>query len=229
MRINFRTIALVTAVTIVLEQIFGIYITLTGNPTFPWTLIVQFAVGVLVSVLFSALLFMLYKTGTIPELSGKLRKLAIAIVLVSGLIFVAGSIDDLFRIDHRELLRYALSQLPGIVYILYLAALSLQDHGRPAANERQARLVWNTARITLLAVWVSVAMGVVRIAVSTVRREKMLAAYHLTGGAVRWAYHLRHAGEILSLLCTAIAAWILYKGLSIANEARLKAYDSTAD
>jgi len=51
--------------TVVLTQIYGIYITLTSNPTFPWTLVVQFVIAYLCLFPFQVLLFLLYKTGTI--------------------------------------------------------------------------------------------------------------------------------------------------------------------
>jgi hypothetical protein len=225
MRIDFRKIALVMAVTAVLAQVNGIYITLFSNSVFPWTLVLPFVIGVLLIIPFLVLLFLLYKTGTVPAVSGKLRTLAIAIALIYGARFVASNLYTLSRFDHREFLPFALNLGFEIVYFAFLVALASQSQGKPATNESQARLVWDIARLTLLAVWGYAAMRLVFIGISSARYEKQLAANHLAGGSARWIFHLQHAGGVLAIFCTAITVWILYMGLSVANEPFLKTRD----
>jgi hypothetical protein len=226
MRLDFRKTALVIGVTVVLQQIYGIYITITSNPIFPLQLVVEFVIGLLLFIPFPVLFFLLYKTDTIPAVTGKLRALAITIALIYSTIFIANNLYSIFHIYYRGFLRYAiLSLFPETVYIVFLAVLSRQDQGKPTADERQARLVRNASLVTLLAVCGKVAMNLVHITTSTVRHEKMLAAYHLAWGPDCLTYHLRNAGDILSSFCSAIAVWVLYKGLSIANSAFLKSCD----
>jgi len=228
MLVDFRKTALITAIVLVLAQVHGVYVTVTGNTSFPWYLIVQFVIGVSLAVPLPVLLFLLYKTDTIPAVNGKLSSLAIAILLVDCACFVADNLYFLSRINRVPYLGFGLSLLPGIVYIVFLASLSQQQQGRPADDERHAWLIWDVTRVTLLAIWASVAMGVVRFGVFTVKYESSLAAFHLAGDSARWIYYLRHIGGILSLFCSAIAAWILYKGLSIANASLLESSESTA-
>ena len=225
MRIDFRIIALVTAITVVLTQVYGLYITLFSNSVFPWTFVLPFALGVLLIIPFLVLLFLLYKTGTVPAVSGKLRTLAIAIALIYGVRFVASNLYTLFRFDHREFLPFALNLAFEVVYFAFLVALALQKQGKPATNESLARFVLDVARLTLLTVWGYAAMRLVLIGVSTAKYEKQLAANHLAGGTARWIFHLQHAGGILAILCSALAVWILYKGLSRANAPFLKTSD----
>jgi hypothetical protein len=226
MRIDFRRIALVTAITVILTQAYGIYVTISTISNSSWFFVIQFIVSALLLVLFPVLLFLLYTTGTIPAVFGRLRKLAIAVTLIYSARFLANSLYVFSQTDHTEYLKFSIILVPEIVYIVFLASLSLQTQGRPAANKRQAKIVWDMVPITLFAVWISTAMRIISIVISMAEYESERMALPLAGGPERWIFQLQHAGEILSLLCSATAVWILYKGLSIAYEPFLKTSDS---
>jgi hypothetical protein len=225
MQIDFRKTALVTAITAVLAQVYAISITISPISDFTWLIVVQLVVDTLLFVPFPVLLFLLYKTGTIPEVFGRLRNLAIAVTLIYSARFLANSLYILLQINHKDYLKYSIGLVSEIVYIVFLAALSLQSQGRPAANKRQARLIWEVVPVMLFAVWISTAIRIMHIGVSMAEYERESMALPLAGGSERWIFHLQHAGEILSLFCSAIAAWILYKGLSIVSEPFLKTSD----
>jgi hypothetical protein len=226
MRIDFRKTALITAIAVVLAQVYRIYVTILTFSDYSWLSVVLFAASTLLPFFFPVFLFLLYKTGTVPAVFGRLRNLAIAVALIYSVRFLANSIYVFSQIDHTEYLKYSISLVPEIVYIVFLVSLSLQSQGRPAANKRQAKLVWDVAPVTLFAVWISTAIRMMYVGVSMADYERGRAALDLAGGSERWIFHLQHAGEILSLFCSAIAVWVLYKGLSIAYEPFLRAGDS---
>lgn len=222
MRIDFRKTALVTMVTVVLAQVCGIYITLSANPVHSWTAYVLFAIGVLLVIPFPILLFVLYKTGTVPAVSGKLRTIAIVITLIYSTHFLANTLYVLFQIDSLEYFKFAVRIVLEIVCIIFLVALCLQKQGAPSANKLQAKLVWNMALVTLFATWGGAALKAVHAGVSMANDERAITTNILAARPEHWVFYLQHTGEIVSLLCWAIAAWILYMGLSSANEPFLK-------
>ena len=222
MRIDFIKIVLVNAVVMVFAQIFAVFQTFTGNYDLPRPNVIQFGLGILLFAPLPVLLFLLFKTGTVPEVRGKLRILAITIAVVSVVQFVATHLDLTPRISHEYFLQYALSLVSGIMYRSFLVALCFQSQGKPSADENQARLIWNAARVTLVAVCATGVMGVIRTATSMVKYQKLYDS--VSNSAQGWhplSHQFHIASGVIFIGFSVMTVWILYKGLSVANAALL--------
>jgi hypothetical protein len=106
-----------------------------------------------------------------------------------------------------------------VAFTLFLITLYLQDQGKSASSERQARLVWSTARVANFAGWAMVVVNISWLAFSAVKHVRIYEGSIAPGAPMKWSFLLGYVrSEILSV-CWAIAPWIVLQGLP-APEAR---------
>ena len=77
-----------------------------------------------------------------------------------------------------------------IAFTLFLITLYLQDRGRSASSERQARLVWNAARVANFAGWAMVVVNVLWLAFSAVRHVRIYEGSIAPGAPMKWSFLL---------------------------------------
>jgi hypothetical protein len=243
---DLRKAALIAAIILGLVRcnwIVGQVRLLAATLDLRWIYIVSLVCNVLFLVPLPVLLGLVYTTGATPIISGRLRHLALATALVQATLITTPGMFGVLREVQRDLINVRLFGAPTLAaslwgwlqtrdagtlasgtlillsqlaFLLFLIALARQESGAVVAHQQPAPSLRTAALAAVLVGGLAVILNMGQQVYAAVEFSE--SSWPWLGTVTRGQFIFRNASSGLPGLCWAMAAWIVYKGVSCVPE-----------